>query len=163
MISLKKSWLSEYFDEVPDVFLALDSVYLLEETEAAEVWEERVGGIGSKFFKLHGDSWIIEADWKPIGIWMNFSCSDDKCSIFPSLVTKVSEWDLDQDVFLIRDRENIIKMKFKFFCKFSTELLLAFDDAPLLVACVGNGWAFRFTPVGTILAAIKNDGAPKIS
>jgi Protein of unknown function (DUF2947) len=158
MVSLRKSWISEYFDEVSDSLLALDSASFLEKTEAAEVWREHIGGVGSNFFKLHGDSWIIAADWKPIGAWLNFSNNDDSYSLVPSLVSKVSGWDADQDIFLIRDRENIIKMKLKFFCEFWRELLLAFDDAPLLVACVGNGWAFRFAPIGTILAAFKNDG-----
>jgi Protein of unknown function (DUF2947) len=118
MISLRKSWLSEYFDEVSDSFLDLDSVSFLEETEAAEVWGEHIGGAGNNFFKLHGDSWLISADWKTVGAWMNFSYKNDACSLVPSLVAEISEWNADRDVFLIRDRENIVKMKFNFFVNF---------------------------------------------
>ncbi len=151
MIALKKSWLAMYFDDADQDFLFSDAASLLDKAEASVVWDERIGGNGRHFYELNGDSWVIGAKWRVVGGWMEFS--DENSQEVRGMISALSRWEATEELFLIQDRESIVKLSFDFFLNFWKELLLAFDDGPLLMSCEGRGAIFRFTPPGAILVA----------
>lgn len=149
------------FDEHERGDSLLNSIFVLNRDEAADVWRSNFGMTSKHLFDLEKGSWIDRSHWRTVGAHVTAESlrgglQKTDPEAVSAILAKESSWSSDEALLFVMGPHRIMLLPFCAFLRFSATLLGIADDLPYLVSYNSpRSPAFRFTPIGFIQAAIR--------
>jgi hypothetical protein len=154
VIPILKSRLAPYFSDRAGEG-AFDSMRLLDQEEAREIWRQHFGVDSKGFHDLPAYSWAV-GPWNAIGEWLGAYNGQSEIEEVGKIVSTASKWSAKEPLQLFQNRSNIVSLPFDAFVSCWTELFGVFDDGPILVSCNSiDKNAFCFAPLGQVLVGAR--------
>jgi hypothetical protein len=156
MIPIKQSAIAYCFEDVPEIALDLTRIGFMDETEAADAWSVHFDSRARHLFELPSDCWVLQRPWVKVGRWDDAYNGDAPGSEVGNAVITASGWPPDEPLLFVQNRQNIVSLDLDSFTKYWFELLVAFDDCPILMSrSADTAIAFCFDAMGRITQAHK--------
>lgn len=142
---------SDYFDDADK-----DSIFLLNEGAAKDVWNRKIHYGSSSFFNLPNDCWIAASKSISIGRWIEAYNKGD-AKIVEKLLREAVDWSDDWYIYFLARSKVVFRMQWNVFLRHWDSLISIEDDCPIvIVESAPRQEAILFRPIGDILKKEKH-------
>ena len=136
----------QYFEELKD-----KEVFLLSNTESYKIWSQNIDKKADSFFRLPDNNWIVIADQRLIGKWIDEYNLDRYELIFDLLNKSFPSWAEGDTVWFCINKITVIETSWLCFKKQWINFISCEDDCPILINTNKSLCAIIFRPVGDFL------------
>jgi hypothetical protein len=139
---------SEYSDEFEN--LTSDSVVLLTDESAEEIWSLYIGSDVPSYMRLPDHNWVISSQQVFIGNWLRVLDTDEgKC--VTNILNSEIVWDDDDIVWFCISKYRILESSWSVFKNYWRCYIYCDDDCPIVVNKRFIKCGVLFTPIGNII------------
>jgi hypothetical protein len=138
------------FESIP-----YNSIFLLSEVEASNLWSEYISINSRSYFDLHDNCWVIKSKQIVVGDWLTYYNTDDNDSL-TILLKKIFNWADEELIRFFANRNCVIETNWKYFLKYWDCFLAVNDDCPIVIPNDSRFTeAILFKPNGHVLKIFK--------